>query len=140
MTAAEVGFGTAAPTGLMARGAVRPLRGWLELLREIESEQPVFALSRDGASEKGCAKEQLGTEKIDPRNFVRGLAGKRTGSKMVWAPARFGGTGPCFAVSETSGMLQMIFRLRNCLAFAVPWPRMFVSDVQNAVPLWHVER
>src|ERR1700722_14658542 len=61
-------------------------------------------------------------------------------SKMVWAPARFGGTGPCFAVSETSGMLQMLFRLKNGLAFAVPWPRMFVSDVQNAFPLWHVGR
>src|ERR1700693_5404160 len=59
---------------------------------------------------------------------------------MVWAPARFGGTGPWFAVSETSGMLQIISRLRNSLAFAVPWPRMFVSDVQNAFPLWHVER
>jgi hypothetical protein len=26
------------------------------------------------------------------------------------------------------------------LAFAVPSPQMIVSDVQNAFPLWHVER
>ena len=30
---------------------------------------------------------------------------------------------------ETSGMLQMIFRLRNRLAFAFPTPQKFVSDV-----------
>jgi hypothetical protein len=28
----------------------------------------------------------------------------------------------------------------ECLAFAFPAPSMFVSDVQDAFPLWHVER
>jgi hypothetical protein len=42
-----------------SRSRAASQHGSLELLREIESEQPVFALSRDGTSEKGCAKEQL---------------------------------------------------------------------------------
>ncbi len=46
-----------------------------------------------------------------------------TSLKTAWAPARFGGTGPCFAVGETSGMLQMIFRQRKRLAFALPAPQ-----------------
>ena len=43
-------------------------------------------------------------------NFMRGPAGTAK-LKIAWAPARYGETGPCFAVGETSGMLQMIFRL-----------------------------
>ena len=38
--------------------------------------------------------------------------------KNVWAPARFGGTGPCFAVGETSASLQMVNRRGS--AFARP--------------------
>ena len=39
--------------------------------------------------------------------------------ETAWAPARSGGTGPCFAARETSGMLQMISRRRSRLAFAL---------------------
>src|ERR1700722_20987390 len=52
---------------------------------------------------------------IDTRNFVR-VPRERLDLEIEWAPARFGGTGPCFAARETSGMLQMISRLRNA------WP------------------
>ena len=55
--------------------------------------------------------------------------GKDQALNIAWAPTRYGGTGPCFAISETSEMLQMISRLRNRLAFAVLsrrcWSTMF---------------
>src|SRR5277367_773051 len=75
---------------------------------------------------------------IDARNSVRGRP-EQPGSKTVWAPARFGGTGPCFAARETSGMLQMISRLGNAWP-SRPGAANVVSDVQNALPLWHMER
>ena len=53
--------------------------------------------------------------RVTTRNFVR-TALEELELEMAWAPARFGGTGPCFAARETSGMLQMISRLRNA------WP------------------
>src|SRR5208282_4880099 len=42
----------------------------------------------------------------------------RPPTQQQWAPARYGGAGPCFAARETSGMLQMISRRRKRLAFA----------------------
>jgi hypothetical protein len=46
-------------------------------------------------------------------------------------------TGPCFAVSETSGMLQMMSRLRNRLAFAARrrrcWSTMFRTPFRSGM-------
>jgi hypothetical protein len=56
---------------------------------------------------------------IESRNFWRGRA-RRAKLEEKYGPRRaLAETGPCFAVSETSGMLQMIPRLTNHLAFAV---------------------
>ena len=48
--------------------------------------------------------------------------------KIAWAPAPFGGTGPCFAARETSGMLQIIMRRTLRLAFALTAARDVVRD------------
>src|SRR5580698_7499334 len=58
-------------------------------------------------------------------NFVRGAA------RRGWAPARSGGTEPCFAARETSGDATDNVRLRNRLAFALPAPQICVNDVEE---------
>ncbi|SRR5260370_12549233 len=55
-------------------------------------------------------------------------------------PDALGVTGPCFAVRETSGMLQMISQRRKRLAFAPAASDVCSSDVSSALPLWHMER
>src|SRR6202041_2388063 len=48
-------------------------------------------------------------------------------------------SGALFAVSETSGMLQMIIRRRNAWP-SHPGAADVVNDVWNALPLWHMGR
>src|ERR1700733_8225296 len=74
---------------------------------------------------------------IEPRKFVRG--GPNGKLKDGVGPGALRRSGALFAVSETSGMLQMIIRRRNA------WPSRpgaadVVNDVWNALPLGHMGR
>ena len=63
----------------------------------------------------------------------------RAGVGNRMGPGALRRSGALFAVSETSGMLQILIRRRNA------WPSRpgtadVVNDVWNALPLWHMGR
>jgi hypothetical protein len=83
----------------------RPLRG---------AHSEVFEISRSGP--RKLRKSAVKSLKSLTRVTLCAALAESARRRMVRAPARFGGTGPCFAARETSGMLQMISRLGNA------WP------------------
>ncbi len=68
---------------------------------------------------------------------MRGLAGRAKFEEDM-GPGALRRNGALFRGQRNFWDVADAIRLRNSLAFAVPWPQMFVSDVQNALPLWHV--
>jgi len=75
---------------------------------------------------------------IGRRNFVR-ARWKRLGSRRAWAPARFGGTGPC---SRSANFWDVADDRSEAKRLAFASRRRKCSSVmfQNALPLWHMEQ